>query len=96
MGKECRSESQTDATLIGLELTEVSILQVHKEGSKFQFFSRNGFDFTGDFGSSPREAPGKFCCHLADCLAPSVRSVILDGEICAYNHVTGSLCQKGE
>ena len=69
---------------------------MHKEGDKFQFFSRNGFDFTGDFGSSPREAPGKFCCHLTDALSLSVKSVILDGEICAYNHVTGSLCQKGE
>ena len=50
----------------------------------------------GDFGSSQGKSPGKFCCHLADSLAPSVESVILDGEICAYNHVTGSLCQKGE
>jgi DNA ligase-4 len=71
-------------------------MQVHKEGSKFQFFSRNGFDFTDDFGSSPSASPGMFCSFLADSLAPSVKSVILDGEICAFNHQTDTLCQKGE
>ncbi len=70
-------------------------LQVHKERGKFQFFSRNGFDFTDDFGASASDA-GKFSSFLADALLPSVQSVILDGEICAFNHQTEALVQKGE
>ncbi len=71
-------------------------MQLHKdETGKFRFFSRNGFDFSDDFGHSAAQAD-KFSSHSARCLAPGVRSAILDGEICAYNHQTDSLTQKGE
>ena len=30
-------------------------IQIHRRGGQFKFFSRNGFDFTDDFGSSPHE-----------------------------------------
>jgi len=70
-------------------------IQIHKDGNKYKFFSRNGFDFTDDFGASPSEQ-GKFTSFLADGLKSDVRTAILDGEICAWNHVTGSLTQKGQ
>ena len=71
-------------------------MQLHMRDGAFRFFSRNGFDFSDDFGRSPAEGAGKFCSFVSDCLQPSVRSAIIDGEICAFNHVTGALTQKGE
>ncbi len=60
-------------------------MQLHMdEGGAFKFYSRNGFDFSDDFGRSAGDLD-KFSYHAARCLAPHVKSVILDGEICAYN-----------
>ena len=71
-------------------------MQLHMEDGRFRFYSRNGFDFTEDFGSSAA-ARGMFSSHAAAALRDrGVKSVILDGEICAFNHVTGTLTQKGE
>ena len=73
-------------------------MQLHKNGSKFRFFSRNGHDFTDDFGhsSSSVNRDLKFAHHVDRAISPSVKTLILDGEICAYNHLTGDVCQKGE
>lgn len=71
-------------------------MQLHKSGSKFKFFSRNGSDFTDTFGHSANGRDGKFASFVAESLNPSVKSIILDGEICAFNHQTKSLTQKGE
>lgn len=70
-------------------------MQLHKDGDKFKFYSRNGFDFTDDFGQSPRD-PGKFVSFISRSLRPSVKNVILDGEICAFNRELGVVAQKGE
>ncbi len=71
-------------------------MQLHMdETGQFRFYSRNCFDFSDDFGRSVSDR-GKFSSHVAGCLAKEVKSVILDGEICAYNYVTDSLTQKGE
>ena len=32
---------------------------------------------------------------ITRCLAPNLKNAILDGEICAFNHVTETLCTKG-
>ena len=62
--------------------------------SIFQFYSRNSFDFTQDFGS--RASDGKFSYYIEKALDPNVESVILDGEICPFNKKTQTLSQKGE
>ena len=70
-------------------------MQLHKNGDKYRFFSRNGHDFTDDFGASTSQRD-KFCSHVSSSVSPRVKTLILDGEICAYNHLTGVVCQKGE
>ena len=69
--------------------------QLHKKGDQFKYFSRNGFEFTSDYGSTPAEA-GKFTSFLNPCLKSNVQEVILDGEICAWSKVDRCLLQKGE
>ena len=76
-------------------------IQIHKDSkNRYKFFSRNGNDFTEDFGETPMtlSASGgsKFCSFIHEALAENVKSVILDGEICAYNKLTGNVTQKGE
>ncbi|XP_059090430.1 DNA ligase 4-like [Tigriopus californicus] len=71
-------------------------LQIHKDhNDAYKYFSRNCHDFTSDFGDSPREW-GSFTQILSKCLSSHVRSVILDGEICAYNYQTDCLTLKGD
>ena len=70
-------------------------MQAHFDGKEFKFYSRNGSDFTGEFGSKASDST-KFAHPLATSLAPDVRSVILDGEICAWDHQTQTLIQKSE
>ena len=60
----------------------------------FKFLSRNANDFTKDFGQHPRE--GKFSKYLEEALAVNVQSVILDGEICAFNKKLQVLSNKAE
>lgn len=76
-------------------------IQIHKDiNNKYRFFSRNGNDFTDDFGESPKITSNsgdlKFCAYIHQALSENVSSVILDGEICAYNKLTESVTQKGE
>ena len=76
-------------------------IQIHKDANqKYRFFSRNGNDFTADFGESPTVSNGsnsKFCHYLHQALLQgNANNVILDGEICAYNKLTESVTQKGE
>ena len=76
-------------------------IQIHKDAkNNYRFFSRNGNDFTEDFGENPVSASDsgelKFCSFIHESLASNVSSVILDGEICAYNKLTESVTQKGE
>ena len=69
--------------------------QLHKQGDKFRFFSRNGFDFTNDFGESSKDV-GKFVYYFEKSLKCSVTDVILDGEMCAWSKENQCLLQKGE
>ena len=69
--------------------------QLHKQGDKFRFFSRNGFDFTNDFGESSKDV-GKFVYYFKKSLKCSVTDVILDGEMCAWSKENQCLLQKGE
>jgi DNA ligase-4 len=52
-------------------------LQVHKDGNRFRYFSRNGNDFTQDFGSEAKTEEELLTGYLAPCLASHVNSVIL-------------------
>ena len=69
--------------------------QLHKKGDSFRFFSRNGFDFTCDYGES-KDDVGKFSHVISRCLDSSVSDVILDGEMCAWSKVDNCLLQKSE
>jgi len=70
-------------------------MQAHMEDGRFKFFSRNGSDFTDEFGHSASDKD-KFSSFLASSLCPEVKSVILDGEICAWNHQTQTIIQKSQ
>ena len=70
-------------------------IQAHFDGTGFKFFSRNSSDFTEEFGADARDR-SKFSHHLAASLDPQVTSIILDGEICAWNHQTRTLVQKSQ
>ena len=70
-------------------------MQLHKNGSKFRFFSRNGNDFTDDFGSTAGE---KFARWAQQAISPSVKTLILDGEVSTNNFLnvkqTHILCRQ--
>ena len=70
-------------------------MQAHFDGAKFKFYSRNGSDFTEEFGAQASEST-KFACHLFAAFAPGVKSIIVDGEICSWNYKTRSLIQKSQ
>jgi len=69
--------------------------QLHKKGDNFKYFSRNGFDFTSDYGDTATET-GKFTSFFTPCLKSHVKDIILDGEICAWSKEDMTLLQKGE
>ena len=69
--------------------------QLHKQGNTFRFFSRNGFDFTLDYGES-KDDVGKFSHVISRCLDSNVTDIILDGEMCAWSKVDNCLLQKSE
>ena len=52
-------------------------LQVHKDGSRFRYFSRNGNEFTEDFGSDAAKEEELLTGYLAQSLAPHVKAIIL-------------------
>ena len=60
----------------------------------FRFYSRNCNDFTSDFGEHPRT--GKFCHFINQALAPDVKSVILDGEVCPFDKNLGTFVNKSK
>ena len=84
-GKECYIETKYDGER----------MQAHMENGRFKFFSRNGSDFTDEFGHLASDK-NKFSFYLASSLRPEVKSVILDGEICAWNHQTQTIVQKSQ
>lgn len=68
--------------------------QIHKKGSVYKYFSRNGFDFTDNFGANPKS--GIFTPYLHGLFLPSVRDVILDGEVVSWSKTHKSIISKGE
>uniref|UniRef100_A0A2P2I750 DNA ligase 4 n=1 Tax=Hirondellea gigas TaxID=1518452 RepID=A0A2P2I750_9CRUS len=68
--------------------------QIHKQGDKYMYFSRNGFDFTSNFGGSPKE--GLLTPHLHGLLAPHVNEMILDGEVVCWHKTHNVVVNKGE
>ncbi|XP_018418656.1 PREDICTED: DNA ligase 4 [Nanorana parkeri] len=68
-------------------------MQLHKDGDVYKYFSRNGFDYTQQFGASPLEGSLTPFVHNLFCI--DVQNCILDGEMMAYNPNTQTFMQKG-
>ncbi|XP_052863875.1 DNA ligase 4-like [Anopheles cruzii] len=59
--------------------------QLHKIGSSFRYLSRNGIDYSERFGASAEQLDGTLTPQIAPLFAPTVDSVILDGEMMVYD-----------
>ncbi|KAM5179926.1 DNA ligase 4 [Mantella aurantiaca] len=68
-------------------------MQLHKDGDVYKYFSRNGFDYTQQFGASPLE--GSLTPFIHNVFRMDVQNCILDGEMMAYNSNTQTFMQKG-
>ncbi|XP_015339575.1 DNA ligase 4 [Marmota marmota marmota] len=68
-------------------------MQMHKDGDVYQYFSRNGYNYTEQFGASPQE--GSLTPFIHNAFQPNVQTCILDGEMMAYNPNTQTFMQKG-
>uniref|UniRef100_T1JBC6 DNA ligase n=1 Tax=Strigamia maritima TaxID=126957 RepID=T1JBC6_STRMM len=69
-------------------------VQMHTDGKKFMYFSRNSYDFSDSFGSTSTQGP--LTCHIASCFKSHVVNCILDGEMVGYNLNTNCIGSKGE
>ncbi|XP_069492673.1 DNA ligase 4 [Ambystoma mexicanum] len=68
-------------------------MQMHKDGDVYKYFSRNGFDYTQQFGASPLD--GSLTPFIHNVFRIDVQNCILDGEMMAYNSNTQTFMQKG-
>ncbi|KAM3935052.1 DNA ligase 4 [Leptodactylus fuscus] len=68
-------------------------MQMHKDGDVYKYFSRNGYDYTQQFGGSPLE--GSLTPFIHNVFHMDVQNCILDGEMMAYNPNTQTFMQKG-
>ncbi|XP_020670483.3 DNA ligase 4 isoform X1 [Pogona vitticeps] len=68
-------------------------MQMHKDGDVYKYFSRNGYDYTQQFGASPLE--GSLTPFVHNVFKDNVQNCILDGEMMAYNPTTEIFMQKG-
>ncbi|XP_053563764.1 DNA ligase 4 [Bombina bombina] len=68
-------------------------MQMHKDGDVYKYFSRNGFEYTQQFGASPLE--GSLTPFVHNVFITNVQNCILDGEMMAYNQSTKTFMQKG-
>lgn len=62
-------------------------IQFHKSGDQYQFWSRNGKDYTNLYGSDPKS--GCLTQFIHGAFQPAVEEVILDGEMLAWDPMTG-------
>ena len=69
--------------------------QLHKKGDVFKYFSRNGNDFTNEYGEEAVD-PRMFTTAISACLDRSVEDIILDGEMCPWSTEQNCIIQKGE
>ncbi|KAJ6659601.1 hypothetical protein lerEdw1_018570 [Lerista edwardsae] len=68
-------------------------MQMHKDGDVYKYFSRNGYDYTQQFGASPLE--GSLTQFIHNIFKNNIQNCILDGEMMAYNPTTQTFMQKG-
>ncbi|XP_061463551.1 DNA ligase 4 [Rhineura floridana] len=68
-------------------------MQMHKDGDVYKYFSRNGYDYTQQFGASPLE--GSLTPFVHNVFKNNIQNCILDGEMMAYNPTTETYVQKG-
>ncbi|KFZ51793.1 DNA ligase 4 [Antrostomus carolinensis] len=68
-------------------------MQMHKDGDVYKYFSRNGFDYTQQFGASPLD--GSLTPFIHKVFKSNIQNCILDGEMMAYNPETQTFMQKG-
>uniref|UniRef100_A0A8C5LLV9 DNA ligase n=1 Tax=Leptobrachium leishanense TaxID=445787 RepID=A0A8C5LLV9_9ANUR len=68
-------------------------MQMHKDGDVYKYFSRNGYDYTQQFGSSPLE--GSLTPFIHNVFSLTLQNCILDGEMMAFNPNTQTFMQKG-
>ena len=69
--------------------------QLHKKGDQFKFFSRNGFDFTYDYGETATEH-GKFSSYFVKSINDNITDLIVDGEMCAWSKEDNRILWKSE
>uniref|UniRef100_U3BRS6 DNA ligase n=1 Tax=Callithrix jacchus TaxID=9483 RepID=U3BRS6_CALJA len=68
-------------------------MQMHKDGDVYKYFSRNGYNYTDQFGASPTE--GSLTPFIHNAFQTDIHICILDGEMMAYNPNTQTFMQKG-
>lgn len=68
--------------------------QIHKNKNSYKYFSRNGFEFTNNFGGDPNS--GLFTPHFHGQFLPHVKDIILDGEMVGWSKKHGAIVSKGE
>lgn len=68
-------------------------MQMHKDGAIYEYFSRNGYKYTDQFGASPQE--GSLTPFIHNAFKTDTQICILDGEMMAYNPNTQTFMQKG-
>ncbi|XP_021570421.1 DNA ligase 4 isoform X2 [Carlito syrichta] len=68
-------------------------MQMHKDGDVYKYFSRNGYNYTDQFGAFPDE--GSLTPFIHNTFNIDIQSCILDGEMMAYNPDTQTFMQKG-
>ncbi|XP_066493661.1 DNA ligase 4 [Tiliqua scincoides] len=68
-------------------------MQMHKDGDVYKYFSRNGYDYTQQFGASPLE--GSLTPFIHNVFTNNIQNCILDGEMMAFNPTTQTFMQKG-
>ncbi|XP_066562257.1 DNA ligase 4 [Amia ocellicauda] len=68
-------------------------MQLHKDGDVYKYFSRNGYEYTQQFGASPLE--GSLTPFIHNVFKPHIVRCILDGEMMAYNPTAQTFMQKG-
>ncbi|XP_063173881.1 DNA ligase 4 [Candoia aspera] len=67
-------------------------MQMHKDGDVYKYFSRNGYDYTQQFGAFPLEGSLTPFIHNT---FKNIQNCILDGEMMAYSPTTQTFMQKG-
>ncbi|XP_012678745.2 DNA ligase 4 [Clupea harengus] len=68
-------------------------IQLHKDGDVYKYYTRNSFEYSQQFGTSPLE--GSLTPFIHNVFKPHVVQCILDGEMMAYNPSAETFMQKG-